>query len=247
MTPQGHIPEAIVLFCEKCSRALSKLDAAEAKVEYARKELPGLLLDRPLFTVIVRDLVDGARYPDLQQITMFDNEVLLFSDPDHLYSLRLFLWEPEEYTQVHDHGSWGVIGPITGELEVINYSREDDGSNEDHARLAESKRVKLQPGETEFTLPLDEGIHKVGNPTQETIVSLSLYGKAIPRGYINGFDLETGRVYKILPPKTRKKILSMQALPGLDGSVAREALARKAGHPVEIYRKTSAMHIDRLS
>ena len=247
MTPQGQIPEEIASFCQKCSKALSKTDDINGKIEYVRQELPGLSRNRSLFTGMVRDIVDGAKYPDLRQVTMFDNEVLLFSDPDHLYSLRLFFWEQGEYTRVHDHGSWGVIGPITGELEAVNYAREDDGSNEAYARLVESERLKLQPSETAFTLPLDKGIHKVGNPTTETMVSLSLYGNAIPRGYINGFEIETGRVYRILPPKTRKKLLAMQALPGLDGSVAREALTRKTEHPVEIFRTTSAACLEKLS
>ena len=150
---------------------------------------------------------------------MFDNELLLYADKAHLFSLRLFLWDPREYTPAHDHNSWGVIGPVSGELEVVNYRRADDSSKEGYARLVEIDRLRLQPGETTFTYPLGDGIHKAGNPTDETLLSLGLYGTPLPRGYLNGFDVPGRRVYRILAPKTRKKQLAIRALKSLNKTV----------------------------
>jgi predicted metal-dependent enzyme (double-stranded beta helix superfamily) len=123
---------------------------------------------------------------------------------------------------VHDHNSWGVIGPVSGGLAVTNYRREDDGSQEEYARLVESGNARLIPGETACTLPLNEGIHKVGNPTQETLLSLSMYGRPLSRGHVNGFDVAKQRVYRIHAPRLKKKLLAADALRGLTNNNPRE-------------------------
>jgi hypothetical protein len=148
---------------------------------------------------------------------------------------------------VHDHGSWGVIGPVTGKFEVIGYRREDDGSEEGKATLVEEEMLTLEPGETTFTLPLNDGIHEVGNPTDETIFSLSLYGRPLPRGYIWGFDVAEGRCYRIIAPQTKKKLLIAQALPGLDAEAGDKILGELAKHPVEIFRELSPAEFGKLS
>jgi predicted metal-dependent enzyme (double-stranded beta helix superfamily) len=124
----------------------------------------------------------------------------------------MFIYEPGEYTPIHDHNSWGVTGSASGNLEVIKYVREDDGSTEEFARLRESDRYGLAPADTEITLPLDAGIHQTGNPSAETMIMISIYGPPIRRLYINRFDTDNNRVSKIYPSKLKKKMLAAQAL-----------------------------------
>ena len=205
----------ITLICKEWSDGLSRFSEDNACVEYVRKELPHLLRNKELCLEILNNIVEGEKSPDLGRPTMFDNEIILFVDPSKHFSLRLYLWGPGEYTIVHDHNSWGVIGPISGTLEVFNYRREDDGSREGYAHLVKTETNAYTPGETDFTLRVNEGIHNIGNPTMETMASLAVYGKPLSRGYINGFDVEKNRVYKIFPPKVKKKTLAKQALPGL--------------------------------
>lgn len=211
----SEIPLGITSVCAKWSECLSGITEDDTCIEYVTRELPNLLRDKALFSEILGNLVEGAKYPDLGRSTMFDNELLLYPDPSRNFSLRLFLWEAGDYTIVHDHNSWGVIGPVSGVLEAVNYRREDDASDEGYARLVETGRVRCLPGDTAFTLPLNKGIHKVGNPTQETMVSLAVYGNPLPRGYINRFDIENERVFRMLPTKARKKKLAERALPSL--------------------------------
>ena len=208
-------PTEITSVCEKWSKGLSKLKDDIACIDYTRRELPNLLQNKELFTKILNDIVKGTKYPDIRSATMFDNELLLYSDPSREFSLRLFLWAPGEYTVVHDHNSWGVIGPISGVLEVFNYRREDDGSKEGYAELVNTEKLTCMLGETGFTMPLNEGIHNIGNPTDKAMASLGMYGKPLHRGYINGFDFEKNKVYKIFPPKVKKRTLAEQALSGL--------------------------------
>jgi predicted metal-dependent enzyme (double-stranded beta helix superfamily) len=247
MTSQPQIPEEIISMCERCAAAHSETDDANEIIKVVSDEMMKLLKQKKLFAEMLFGICEGAQFPDLRQSTMFDNELLLCYDPVHKFSLRAFLWEPGHYTAVHDHGSWGVIGPVTGKFEVISYRREDDGSEEGRATLVEEKMLTLEPGETTFSLPLNEGIHEVGNPTDETILSLSLYGRPLPRGYIWGFDVAKGRAFRIIAPQTKKKVLIAQALSGLDAEAGHKALEKMADHPVEIYRELSPSEFGRLS
>ena len=211
----SNVQSEITLICTKWSNDLSRFSQDNACVEYVRNELPHLLLNKELCQQLLNNITEGDTYPDLGRPTMFDNEVILFVDPAKQFSLRLFLWGPDEYTIVHDHNSWGVIGPISGTLDIFNYRREDDGSKEGYAHLVKTETNLCNPGETDYNLRLNEGIHNIGNPTKKTMASLSVYGKPLSRGYINGFDVEKKRVYKIFPPKFKKKTLAKQAIPGL--------------------------------
>jgi predicted metal-dependent enzyme (double-stranded beta helix superfamily) len=46
-------------------------------------------------------------------------------DPDGLLSLYALVWEPGQWTPIHDHGTWGVVGVHEGMLNECNYIRSD--------------------------------------------------------------------------------------------------------------------------
>lgn len=209
------VKSEIVSFCEECSRGLDRITSHKACIGYIREELPRLLLNKELCGELLSGLLEADGYPDIRRPTMFDNEVLLYLHPQGLFSLRMYLWGPGEYTYPHDHNAWGVIGTVSAGYEVINYRRVDDESKEGYAQLKEVERLHLQPGETAFTLPLNMGIHQTGNAGQESILTLHFYGKSIPRGYLNGFDPANNRVYRVYPPRQKKELLARQALESL--------------------------------
>ncbi len=209
---QGDVPTVIREFCETCTQRLRDLHDYPACIELACSELPRLLLDRSLMAELMENIAAGTGYPDVKVPTMFDNELVLYLEKTRLYSLRMYLWGPGEYTVPHDHNSWGVIGTVSAGFEVTNYRREDDGSRKGYARLAAEETLVLQPGQTASTRPLNEGIHKTGNPTQTTLITLSIYGRPLDRGYLQGFDVAEDRVYRILPPKRKKMYLAAEAL-----------------------------------
>ncbi|GAB4346617.1 MAG: hypothetical protein Kow0099_27960 [Candidatus Abyssubacteria bacterium] len=198
-------------YCRHYSKGLAALTGPGDCIEFIRGELPTLMGNRGLLEGLLDSVLKGTGYPDLRGSTMFDNELLLFADEQRLFSLRMFLWAPGEFTPIHDHSAWGVIGPAIGEMDVINY-RPEIPPNADCARLVETERLRLKPGETTHTLPLNDGIHKIGNPLEQAMLSLSLYGNPLPRGYIRGFELESGRVYHIFSPRTKKRRLAAQVL-----------------------------------
>ncbi len=194
------------------SESLQNLKDMEKRIFYIGKELPGLLLNRRLFRTIMTQIVKGRRYPDVHQATMFSNEFVLFISERRLFSVRLYIYGPGQYTPIHDHNSWGVYGCVHNRIEVVRYRREDDESREGYARLREMERPILQPGQTASVLPLNDGIHKAGNPDGQTSVMLCVYGTPIRRLYVNQYDHRQNSVSKLYPPRLRKKMLAAQAL-----------------------------------
>jgi predicted metal-dependent enzyme (double-stranded beta helix superfamily) len=208
-------PPEILSICSRWSQKIERFNTKQETIVFFQNELPGLLLNTPLFVQILDDITKGGTHPELRQAMMFKNEYLLYLNSYRRFSLRMFIFEPGEYTPIHDHNSWGVTGNVLGNLEVVKYTREDDGSRAEFARLRESDRYRLVPGDTELTLPLDAGIHQTGNPTSETIIMISVYGSPIRRLYFNRFNMANNHVRKIYPQRLKKKMLASQALQAL--------------------------------
>ncbi len=209
-------PPELLKICTRWSKRVPDINDQQDRIQYFQKELPGLLLNKKLFAEILKKVITGGSYPNLRQATMFENEFLLYLNSRRLFSLRMFIFGPKEYTPVHDHNSWGVTGNVSGILEVVRYVRQDDGSKKDFARLREFSRSRLVPGETELTLALDAGIHQTGNPASETMIMISVYGPSIRRLYTHFFDIRKNRASKNYPPKLKKKIMASRALQTLN-------------------------------
>ncbi len=198
--------------CDRWAEALRDYKDNEKRLFFIGKEMPALLMNRPLFKDILTNIVKGRNYPDVRQATMFSNEFILFIHNRRLFSVRMYIYEPGQYTPIHDHNSWGVYGCVHKRIEVIRYRREDDGSKPGYARLREIERPILDPGQTASVLPLNDGIHQAGNPADNTSVMLSVYGTPIRRLYVNQYDHLHHRVSRRYPPRLRKKKLASQAL-----------------------------------
>jgi predicted metal-dependent enzyme (double-stranded beta helix superfamily) len=205
-------PEALLEICNRWSEAIEGITGDAARIEFFQNELPGFLRNQALFEKLLKNINAGSPYPDLRQARMIDDEILLYLNPRRLFSLRMFLYGPGDYTPIHDHSSWGVSGAAVGELGVIRYIREDDGKVEGYAQLRQAAHVYLQPAEIELTRPLNEGIHQTGNPVDDTTIMISVYGSPVRRLYINRFDNKTSKVEKLYPPRIKKKMLAAQAL-----------------------------------
>jgi predicted metal-dependent enzyme (double-stranded beta helix superfamily) len=208
--------EEVTAVCRKWAAAVKRISGSEGRMDFFRDELPSLLANRALFEGVLTGILKGNPHPDLRPETMFDNEIILYRDPSRLFSLRLFIFGAGEHTAVHDHTSWGISGSAFGKLEVVRYRREDNGADPGTARLALLGNVVLRPGEIEKTLPLDQGIHCTGNPAEGATLMLSVYGTPLRRLYIQRFNLETGSVHRVFPPRFKKRMLADQALKAIE-------------------------------
>jgi predicted metal-dependent enzyme (double-stranded beta helix superfamily) len=215
-------PQELLQICNRWSRCFEAMTDSSARVDLIRGELPGLLQDSALFRRILEDIISGNSYPDIRQAMMFENEILLYVNPRRLFSVRLYLYGPGDFTPIHDHSSWGVSGSALGSVGVVTYVREDDGSVADRACIRESFRLELPPGRTVLTLPLDAGIHQTGNPTERPVIMVSVYGAPMRRLFINCFDAQHQRVSRMYPPRIRKRMLAGEALDRLSANGAME-------------------------
>jgi predicted metal-dependent enzyme (double-stranded beta helix superfamily) len=97
---------------------------------------------------------------------------------EHL-SLYAIVWKPGQWTPVHDHGSWGVVGVLEGALHERAWLRTspDDGRDRD-IRLVPGGILVLGPGSVTSFVPNPDHIHVTGVPVEASpVLSLHLYGR----------------------------------------------------------------------
>lgn len=217
MTASDSPKTELYSICDLWSEDLQRFESNRERIDYIKSVLPQLLRNRQLWRNMLEGLVAGSSFPDLRQATMFGDELILYPNNKRLFSLRMFLYGPMTFTPIHDHTAWGVIGAVSGPIEVVRYQREDDGRQEGFAQLRLEGRRRLKPGDVDVTQPLDAGIHQTGNPEGGTSIMLSVYGNPIRRLHINRFDFDSRRVFKMYPPRMQKKKLAGQALDALIG------------------------------
>lgn len=120
------------------------------------------------------------------------------SDPTHyarnlIYlSLYALVWSPGQWTSVHDHGSWSVVGIIEGVLEERSYvCLSADRSRDDGIELVKGGMILLPPGAVTSFVPNPDHLHVTGVPAERTrAVSLHLYERMMNNYHI--YDVETG-------------------------------------------------------
>ncbi len=117
---------------------------------------------------------------------------LVYDAPDESLSLYAIVWLPGQWTPVHDHGSWGVVGVIEGVLEERSYVRvsPDRGADED-IKLARGGLILLRHGAVTSFVPNPDHIHVTGVPFERPrAVSLHLYGRMM--NSFNTYDVAAG-------------------------------------------------------
>jgi predicted metal-dependent enzyme (double-stranded beta helix superfamily) len=124
----------------------------------------------------------------------------------------MYLYEPGDFSPVHDHNAWGLTTCIAGQLLITPYVRLDDGSRPGYARLREDTQKVLSSDTIGISRNQTNGIHATGNPGVDTAAMLSIYGPPRRRSYINGFDPVNNRIYRIYPPRLRMKRLAGEVL-----------------------------------
>jgi 3-mercaptopropionate dioxygenase len=108
---------------------------------------------------------------------------LIFAADDDSLSLYAITWRPGQWTPIHDHGTWGVVGVTEGLLEEQSFSRTDANptSTDDHGiDLAPGGLVLLPPGAVATFVPDPDHIHQTGVADgRPATLSLHLYGRTL--------------------------------------------------------------------
>ena len=117
---------------------------------------------------------------------------LVYDAPDHSLSLYTLVWLPGQWTPVHDHGSWGVVGVLEGVLEERSYVRlSADRGADAGIDLVRGGVILLGRQAVTSFVPNPDHIHVTGVPTERPrAVSLHLYGRAMTS--FNTYDVAAG-------------------------------------------------------
>src|SRR4029450_5543298 len=115
---------------------------------------------------------------------------LVYDAPDRSLSLYALVWLPGQWTPIHDHGSWGVVGVLEGVLEERAYVRLSPDRAVDHdIDLVRGGVVLLGKGAVTSFVPNPDHIHVTGVPSERgRAVSLHLYGRTMTN--FNIYDVE---------------------------------------------------------
>ncbi len=106
---------------------------------------------------------------------------LIYAAPDDSLSLYALVWLPGQWTPVHDHGSWGVVGIVEGVMEERSYVRlSPDRGADSGIELVRGGVILLGRGAVTSFVPNPDHIHITGVPPQRPrAVSLHLYGRTM--------------------------------------------------------------------
>ena len=116
----------------------------------------------------------------------------IFIDESGGMSLFALVWNPGQWTPIHDHGTWGVVGIIEGVLEEQAYMSATGTLDGDTGiDLRPGGLVLLSPGAVSTFVPNPDHIHMTGVATdRRPVVSLHLYGRALHDFHV--YDIAAG-------------------------------------------------------
>jgi 3-mercaptopropionate dioxygenase len=117
---------------------------------------------------------------------------LIHEAADGSLSLYAIVWQPGQWTPVHDHGSWGVVGVVEGMLEERSWVRlSPDRGADEGIDLVRGGVILLAPGAVTSFVPNPDHIHMTGVPAERpAALSLHLYGRAM--NDFNTYDVAAG-------------------------------------------------------
>jgi len=184
--PLGHKalskPTALDCFITECRGVIARTtDAAERVTALA-----------PLMVTLLQSGTGFLRPEHFREDPDHYARNAIYICPDGDLSLFALVWLPGQWTPVHDHGSWGVVGVVEGLLEEHAYMSADGDIRADSGiRLRRGGVVLLNPGSVTTFVPNPDHIHMTGvAATRSRCVSLHLYGRNMDSFHI--YDVERG-------------------------------------------------------
>jgi 3-mercaptopropionate dioxygenase len=117
---------------------------------------------------------------------------LIHEAADRSLSLYAIVWQPGQWTPVHDHGSWGVVGVVEGVLEERAFVRlSPDRGADAGIELVRGGVILLARGAVTSFVPNPDHIHVTGVPADRPpALSLHLYGRTMSD--FNTYDVAAG-------------------------------------------------------
>jgi hypothetical protein len=121
---------------------------------------------------------------------------VLYEDPELGFQILAHINDKARAGAPHDHGaSWAIYGQATHYTDMIEWDREDDGSDPKHAKLKPVKKYRLEPGHA--GIYQDGKIHSIAYPDYSRFVRVT--GTNLDRIHRVRFDLKTGEIHPMTP------------------------------------------------
>ncbi|MCY4177379.1 MAG: cysteine dioxygenase family protein [Endozoicomonadaceae bacterium] len=117
---------------------------------------------------------------------------VVYLDEKNELGLYVLVWNPGQWTAIHDHGTWGVVGILNGTFHERHFIRKDaqhHSANTD-IKLVNTGSVLLSSGSLTSFIPDPDHIHTSGNSGSDQVISVHLYGHSMV-GF-NIYDLNKG-------------------------------------------------------
>jgi len=116
---------------------------------------------------------------------------VLYEDPKLGFQVLAHINEKARVSPPHDHGkSWAIYGQANKYTDMIEWQREDDGRDPNHAKLKQVKKYRLNPGQA--GIYQDGAIHSIDYPDNARFVRVT--GTDLDKIERIKIDLKTGKV-----------------------------------------------------
>ena len=121
---------------------------------------------------------------------------VLYEDPKLGFQVLAHINDKARVSPPHDHGaSWAIYGQATHWTDMIEWKREDDGTDPKHAKLTPEKKYRLEPGHA--GIYEDGKIHSIDYPDKSRFIRVT--GANLDKIDRVRFDLKTGAVHRMTP------------------------------------------------
>jgi hypothetical protein len=121
---------------------------------------------------------------------------VLYEDPELKFQILAHINDKARVSPPHDHGdSWAIYGQAMLWTDMIEWKREDDGSDPKHAKLTPEKKYRLNPGHA--GIYQDGKIHSIDYPDKSRFVRVT--GTNLDNIVRIRIDLKSGEVHQMTP------------------------------------------------
>ncbi len=192
-------------------------------LEKVRTQMGELVTDKEWFKETLSKLVLSEPFLQGQHQTIDPNDIQIYHSPDKSFTVSAYIWEPGVQYPIHDHGAWGVVGSLINPVKEIKYAVKDSGLELSFDEIIKTREAILQPGQTTYVLPLNQGIHQMA-ADEKAAVTIHLYGPRIRKGFIQIYHPETPTIQRIYRPSLNKKVLAIRTLGSIPDPWARDVL-----------------------
>jgi predicted metal-dependent enzyme (double-stranded beta helix superfamily) len=121
---------------------------------------------------------------------------VLYEDPELGFQILAHINDKARVSPPHDHGeSWAIYGQATHYTDMIEWEREDNGGDPEHAKLKPAKKYRLTPGHA--GIYQDGKIHSIDYPDYARFIRVT--GTNLDKIHRVRFDLNTGEVRRMTP------------------------------------------------